>query len=306
MKVYTVIVTYNGMKWIEKCLNSIVNQSNVVVVDNNSSDNTLNHIKHNFPSVKILAQTENLGFGKANNIGISYALNNGAEAIFLLNQDAYVEKECIDKLVKAHIENPEFGIISPIHLNWDGSAVDRSFLNYITPFYVSDLNSDLIVRNFTKPIYETKFINAAAWFIPKKVFKQVGGFDPIFFLYGEDDNFCQRLLYHGYKIGIIPNTTIFHNSSNFSHKTNSLGSENYYNQFVNNFYIKYANINTNNFKKVIRFKMYLLKKAAFKLFFFKINEAKLYFEKYKRINIKFIKKSVQMNRISNANYLNFK
>ena len=110
MKIYSIIVTYNGMIWIEKCLKSVVDQSEVIVVDNNSSDNTLNHIKQYFPSVKILPQSENLGFGKANNIGISYALNNGAEAVFLLNQDAHVEKECIDKLVKAHIENPEFGI----------------------------------------------------------------------------------------------------------------------------------------------------------------------------------------------------
>lgn len=304
MKVVTIIVTFNGMKWIEKCLLSVISQSEVIVIDNNSSDETVGFIKINFPEVILLPQDKNWGFGKANNIGISYALNNGAEAVFLLNQDAYVEKECLDKLVKAHIENPEFGIISPIHLNWDGTAVDRSFMDYISPYYVPKLNSDLIVKNFSKNIYETKFINAAAWLIPRDVFYKVGGFDPIFFLYGEDDNYSQRVLYHGYKIGIMPNATIFHDSKNFSHKLNSPGCENYYNQFLNKVYIKYANINADDYKKTLKLKWYLVKIALFKLLTYQLKESKIYFEKYRRINYKLIKNSVLINRNSKPNYLN--
>ena len=153
MKVFTVIVTYNGMNWIDQCLKSVITQSEVVVVDNNSSDLTVNFIKQNYPSVKLLEQNINLGFGRANNIGISYALNNNAEAVFLLNQDAFAKKDTINKLITASIKNPEFGIISPIHLNGDGSAVDYSFLRFINPNNVENLNSDLILRNFSKSLY---------------------------------------------------------------------------------------------------------------------------------------------------------
>ena len=292
------------MIWIEKCLKSVVDQSEVIVVDNNSSDNTLNHIKQYFPSVKILPQSENLGFGKANNIGISYALNNGAEAVFLLNQDAHVEKECIIKLVKAHKENPEFGIISPIHLNGDGSEVDYSFLIFTSPYKANSLISDLIVQKFKKNIYEISFINAAAWFIPKDIFYKVGAFDPLFFFYGEDDNYCQRVLYHGYKIGIIPNATICHDSKNNSFKENMVGSIEYYKQFVNNIYVKYANINTQDYKKLKKLKFYLLKKALINFLSFDVTKGKIYLKKCKLIDEKKIAKSVKINIITNPNYLN--
>ena len=89
MKVFVIIVSYNGMKWIDKCLNSVLNQGEVVVVDNNSCDGTVDYIRMNFSLVKILSQTTNYGFGTANNIGISYAMKKGADAVFLLNQDAF-------------------------------------------------------------------------------------------------------------------------------------------------------------------------------------------------------------------------
>lgn len=294
------------MKWIEKCLQSVISQSEVIVIDNNSSDETVGFIKNNFPEVILLPQDKNWGFGKANNIGISYALNNGAEAVFLLNQDAYVEKECLDKLFKAHIENPEFGIISPIHLNGDGTAVDYSFLKFITPFNAPNLISDLITKKNRNDIYEINFINAAAWFIPKEVFKVVGGFDPLFFMYGEDDNYCQRVLYHGFKIGIIPNTFIYHDSNNNSFKENAIGSIEYYNQFINNINVKYANVNTLHYKRIKRLKRYLLKKGVFKILIFRFKEAKLYLKKNKRINNNLIIKSVQINLKANPNYLDVK
>jgi GT2 family glycosyltransferase len=304
MKVFTVIVTYNGMNWIDQCLKSVITQSEVVVVDNNSSDLTVNFIKQNYPSVKLLEQNINLGFGRANNIGISYALNNNAEAVFLLNQDAFAKKDTINKLITASIKNPEFGIISPIHLNGDGSAVDYSFLRFINPNNVENLNSDLILRNFSKSIYEIKFVNAAAWFIPKKVFYDVGGFDPIFFLYGEDDNYCQRLIHHGYKIGIIPSTTIFHDSLNTNYEEGFPGGEKYFRQFINSVYVKYANINAFKKEDVRKFKTYLLRKFIVNLLLLKIFKAKLFLKKYQMVDVNLISKSVKHNKEPKPSYLN--
>lgn len=305
--VYTIIVSYNGMKWIDKCLKSVINQCDVVlVVDNNSSDNTVEFIRKYYSKVVIILQKENLGFGKANNVGISYALNNNADAVFLLNQDAYASEDTVEKLKNASINNEEYGIISPVHLNGDGSAVDLSFLGYISPYYIPDLISDLIVNNYSKSIYGTSFINAAAWFIPKAVFLRVGGFDPIFFMYGEDDNFCQRLVFHGFKIGIIPTTKIFHDSNNFSHQFNqiTINDKNYYSLFKKNIYIKYANINNNHFTKLRKYKLYIFKKATINFFRFNLAKAKMYLRKYKLINSKLVKKSIQINRVAGANYLN--
>ena len=73
--VYIIIVTYNAMQWLSKTLSSIPAEFSVVIVDNNSSDKTLDFINNNYQQITVLPQSENLGFGKANNLGISYALN---------------------------------------------------------------------------------------------------------------------------------------------------------------------------------------------------------------------------------------
>jgi GT2 family glycosyltransferase len=91
-RIYTIIVTYNGMKWIEECLNSILNSSIpvfIIVVDNYSTDGTIKFIKENFSKIILLQQNENLGFGKANNIGISYALKHNADFVFFIKSRCF-------------------------------------------------------------------------------------------------------------------------------------------------------------------------------------------------------------------------
>jgi GT2 family glycosyltransferase len=303
MKVFTIIVTYNGIKWIDKCLKSVVNQSDVLVVDNNSTDGTLSFIVDNYPTVIVLPQVENLGFGLANNKGINYAIKYGADAVFLLNQDAYAQPDCIFNLKNSSINNPEYGIISPIHLNGDGTEVDYTFLKVTSPFAASNLISDLILRKFSKEIYLLNFINAASWFIPVRVFYKVGGFDPLFFLYGEDDNYCQRVLYHGFKIGIIPNATIFHDSANSNYQIGEEGTDKYFRQFINSIYIKYADVNSENYKKIDKFRRYVFKKALYFLFTNKLQKSKVFFCNFKKIDVLSVYKSVFINKTEGSHYL---
>jgi GT2 family glycosyltransferase len=300
MKVFTIIVTYNGLKWLDKCISSVLEQSTVIVVDNNSSDNTLKIIIEKFPEVVLLPQDMNRGFGVANNIGISYAIKNGAGAVFLLNQDAYAGKDCIGNLVKISKIKTDYGIISPLHFNGNGNALDYSFQKLA---YMSPLISDLITKQYSKDIYDFKFINAAAWFIPKDVFLKVGGFDPMFFMYGEDDNFSQRVLYYCFKVGVIPSAEIFHDTSNNNYELGTYGSEKYCRQFINSINVKYANINTDNYKRLWRFKLFLLKKGLIALLFFNISKAKVYLEKFQMVNVKVIKESVKNNKKLKPNYL---
>ncbi len=98
---WIIIITYNALPWIGKCIESCPNLP-IVVVDNGSSDTTVNFIKTNFPSIYLLCQENNLGFGQANNLGISYALKQGADYVFLLNQDTYLQNGCIESLIEVH------------------------------------------------------------------------------------------------------------------------------------------------------------------------------------------------------------
>ena len=199
MRVVVVVVTYNGLKWIDKCFGSL-RRSDVelqtVVVDNGSSDTTVSYLREHFPEVEVFECNENLGFAKANNIGIKYALEQNADYIFLLNQDAWIERNTISELIItfSHCENT--GIAVPIQLNGSYSGLDDGFSGYLPREFVSDL----YVKHL-RGFYVLPFMNAAAWLISAECVKRVGGFDTLlFYHYGEDDNYCQRIRYHHFNL----------------------------------------------------------------------------------------------------------
>jgi GT2 family glycosyltransferase len=215
--VYTIIVTYNGRTWIEKCLNSLLNSSysnHIVVIDNCSSDDTVPFIKQHYPQVQLIESAKNLGFGQGNNIGLEIALANQCEHVFLLNQDAWVEKNTIELLVKAQREQPKFGILSPVHLNGNGSKLDEDFYFFLKKANISSLLYGRLVNTHCDTlIITTPFVNAAAWLISSECLRKTGGFDPVFFHYGEDDNYAQRTIYKGFQLGILSTTRIYHDKT---------------------------------------------------------------------------------------------
>lgn len=210
VNILALIITYNGSKWIVKCLQSILESStkcNILVIDNASNDGTPALIKILFPEVEVIDAGKNLGFGKANNIGLKYALEADADYVFLLNQDAWIEPDTIKKLVDFQKANQQFGIISPIQLNGKGDELDKNFSKYITLKSISKLNESIEREVIFE---ETNFVNAAAWLISKNCLNVVGGFDPLFLHYGEDRDYCYRATYLGFKIGVLFNVYIFH------------------------------------------------------------------------------------------------
>jgi GT2 family glycosyltransferase len=212
-KVFCVIVTYNGSKWIRKCLESIRNSStpiNTIVVDNNSNDDTLKIIKNGFPEVTIIESSENLGFGRANNAGIESALLKEADFVLLLNQDAYLQKDMLSKMIAVFESNPEYGVLSPLQMDGEGNRLDKKFSNSILHIeeYVKD--PETFITNPSRDIFETKFVMAAIWFMTGKCVKLVGGFNPLFAHYGEDNDYLDRVRFFGLKVGICPKAQGFH------------------------------------------------------------------------------------------------
>lgn len=210
--VFAIVVTYNGTKWIDKCFGSLINSTiplKILAIDNASTDGTPQIIREKFLKVEVIETGENLGFGKANNIGLKRVLDENADYAFLLNQDAWVEKDTIEKLIAVQSQNQEFHLLSPIHLNGKGDAIDRNFENYLGRNYTPELISDIYLKKI-KPFYEGKYANAAAWLLSYHCLETVGGFDPIFKHYGEDDDYINRMHLAELKLGIVPNAIIYH------------------------------------------------------------------------------------------------
>ena len=200
MKVLVIIVSYNFERWIDRCLGSLQQSEHpvdVVVIDNASKDCTVQRLKKDYPQIRLIESKTNLGFGKANNIGMQIALEEGYEAVLLMNQDAWIAKDAIGTLTELCRKYPSFGILSPVHLTGSGDKPDPGFGIYARLENLAQLpkSSDLI----TLP-----FINAAFWMIHVSLLKRVGGFCPLFYHYGEDKDFVNRLHYHGYSIGYSP------------------------------------------------------------------------------------------------------
>lgn len=205
MKILTVVVSYNFMPWLDLCLGSLersIYKTDVIVIDNASSDFTVAIIAERYPNVKIVANDANLGFGKANNIGIQYAMQHGYDAVLLLNQDAWIAEDTLGQLVEVSQRHPEYGIVSPMHLTAKGDKPEKGFAQYTGIHELDQCPSDEIV--------EVPFINAAIWFVPLDVLSSIGLFDPIFYHYGEDIDLTHRLIYYHYKTGYVPSAIGYH------------------------------------------------------------------------------------------------
>ena len=213
MNVYIIIVTYNGLNWIDKCLAGIYSSTiplQPIVIDNGSKDGTQNYIQTNFPEVIFFQNKENLGFGKANNIGLKYALEHDCDYVYLLNQDAWLKSDTIEILINIHQNHKEYGILSPLQLNSKEDALESIFADFCAEKRCHNLFFDMHNNKSIKDVYQIFSVPAAHWLISRQCLLDVGFFAPIFSHYGEDDNYAQRCNYHHYKIGVCPTTSAIH------------------------------------------------------------------------------------------------
>ncbi len=203
------------MKWYNRCFSSLYQSEipvQIIVIDNASSDETVDYIKKNYPEIILIESKENLGFAKANNMGLKYALDHDADYIFLLNQDAWINQtNTIATLIEQSKQNSEYAILSPLQLYGSANKIEQEVLMHFARNAKSndDIISDLYF-NRLKDIYEIPYACAVCWLLPISTIKNIGGFDPLFYHYGEDDNYIQRVKFFGYKIGICPKVSISH------------------------------------------------------------------------------------------------
>lgn len=201
-KTYIIIATYNAENWLEICLPSIdISLYSIIIVDNASSDDTVSIIRMRYPFVHLICNEINKGFGHANNQGIQYALEHDADYIFLLNQDAWLESDTIEKLILEHKNNAEYWILSPAQMHSIHKCPEPQFHVFLRKNRI-DVNN--------KYTQEIDFVGASLWLMTRQCIEIVGGFDPLFPHYGEDNDYINRVHYWGGKIGVCPHIIAYH------------------------------------------------------------------------------------------------
>jgi GT2 family glycosyltransferase len=214
VNLFVIIVTYKGRQWYDRCFGSLRESTipvQTIVVDNASNDGTVEYIREQYPEILLIEPKENLGFGRANNIAMRYAMDHGCDYVFLLNQDAWVEPDTFEKLVDIHQRHKEYGLLGPVQVNAEKTKVLKGVVKFlVNPGKVNlGLFSDLIMGEVDE-VYPVAEINAAAWLLPRATIETVGGFDPLFLHYGEDWNYLSRVLYHKMKVGLTPSLKVVH------------------------------------------------------------------------------------------------
>lgn len=206
-----ILLSYNSRNDLEECIPSLTNQTylnfEIIVVDNASTDSTPDFIRTEYPDIKLVETGSNLGYPAGNNIGFEHAKG---DYIVILNPDTVVDPNWLLQLIKPLSENPDIAITTPKILlygrpdkiNTCGNSVHFTGLDFC--------------RGLNEPstsfstIEEVGAISGCSFAIRRGVFKELGGFDPDFFLYLEDVDLSLRARIAGYRIMFVPESIVYH------------------------------------------------------------------------------------------------
>ena len=203
-KVSIIIVNYNGKELLQKCLDSLlkVNYDNfeIILVDNNSTDGTVEFITKNYPSLIIIKLDSNKGFAEPNNVAAK--ISKGKYLLFL-NNDTVVTPNFISEMVKVMETDKKIAVCQSLLLKPDGS-VDSSgdFIDHLGVVYNSKTKID--------EIREVSSAKGASMLVRSDIFEKLDGFDQKFFITFEDVDLCWRSWILGYRVLIIPTSIVYH------------------------------------------------------------------------------------------------
>lgn len=233
-----VIVSWNVAESLRACLSSVIGSSSglnpeIIVVDNNSSDDSCKICREMHPQVRLISLKENFGFAKANNIAIK---DCNSKYILLLNPDATIQTDAIHSLLEFIEANEKVGAIGPKIIESSGKVQGsaRKFPSLRTAFLGRTSILQKLLRkskaaqdeipclshNSSKPL-EVEWVSGACMMVRRETIEQVGLLDEKFFMYWEDADWCYRMKRHGWKIFWVPAAKITHNTGQSSSKSRS-------------------------------------------------------------------------------------
>jgi GT2 family glycosyltransferase len=191
-------------------------------------------LKSAFPNVNFIGLKCNFGFARANNVGIRYALKNGADFVFLLNNDAVVEPKTIDNLLAAYAQDSKIGIVGATILDSSSPMVIDNMgakINFYTGY--SEFLAHGSIYRENAELKDVDYASGAAMMIKKEVIEKIGLLPEFYFLYGEEKDYCISASEKGFRIVCAPKAKVIHKISSTVKKYP--GIKNYYfhrNRFI--------------------------------------------------------------------------
>ena len=213
--VSTVILNWNGKKYLADCLTSLINQKysnlEIILVDNGSRDDSVEFVKKRFLQVKIIENEENLGFAGGNNVGIKSA---EGKYIFLLNNDTKTDENCLKNLVEAAESNEKIGMAAPKIVSFENpSVIDSAGVNIYFDGMSRGKGRKETDKGQYNEVQEILLPSGCAALYRKKMLDEIGLFDENFFAYCEDTDLGLRARLAGWKAVLSPQAVVYHHYS---------------------------------------------------------------------------------------------
>jgi len=197
-KVSIIVLNYNGKKYLDECFQSLSKLDypnyEVVMVDNKSTDDSVEYVKRNYEWVRIIQTGRNGGFAFGNNIGIK---ETKGEYVFLLNNDTISTKTFLRRIVEVAESDPDIGVVSPLPLH----MIDKNCV---------DLILDMVRRGEREAVAAVSTVAGATMLIKRSVLEDIGLLDETMFLYWEDTEFCWRANLLGYRVVEVYDAIVYH------------------------------------------------------------------------------------------------
>ena len=209
-EVWCVVLNWNGWRDTLQCLDALAKCSyarlTAIVVDNGSTNDSVSRIRTEYPDLLVLETGSNLGFAGGNNVGIRFALERGADYIWLLNNDTIAAPEALSRLLEKALTDSRIGAVASICYYADDPEKIEAWGGARVNLWIG------FGRNSTRPRDDDWFhsLNGTSLLITREALQDAGLFDEGFFLYWEDTEFCMRLRKRGWRIAAAPGSRVLH------------------------------------------------------------------------------------------------
>lgn len=260
-KVFIVVLNFNSYMDTVECLNSLKNidyeNYEVIIVDNSSVDGSFEKLKDKFKSYIILKTKENKGYANGNNLGIDYALKNGAEYICVLNNDVVVESDFLSKIIDV-MKDKKVGIAGPCICSYDNRQNIQAMganINLYTGLTQAKSKGKKY-SDFQSENIKVDYLGGACFVIKREVIDKIGAIPENYFLFFEETEFCLSAARIGYELVCVCSSKVYHKGSSTISKYSGLS---YY--FLNRNRVVFMRRNANVFQMLI-FSIYIFIEAV--------------------------------------------
>jgi len=210
-----IIVCFNGREFLKDCLSSLNSAAysygdfKIIVVDNASTDGSLEYVRKNFSNIVLIENSYNAGFVGGNNVGIRHALNEGFEYVYLLNQDTVVRPDFLERAIDTLKKDPQNGCVQSMLMLWPDKDKVNSWgneIHYLGFAYSGGYGEEARCVDER----EIAYASGAACLFSADALKSVGVFNEEFFMYHEDVDLGWRMWLFGFRVLVAPNSVVYH------------------------------------------------------------------------------------------------